>query len=133
MESDVRWLQRLENFEKAVGTLGKVLDKPELDVYQRAGLIQFFEMSFELGWNVLKDYLEHQGIADVGTPRAAVKKAFEVGLIADGRQWLKGLEDRNLTSHTYNEAVADRVVDLVRDSYFPLFQELLNTMAAKKA
>jgi nucleotidyltransferase substrate binding protein (TIGR01987 family) len=130
MELDVRWVPRLENFEKSVGVLGQVLEMPRLDLFQKAGLIQFFEMSFELGWNLLKDYLEHQGETDVATPRSAIKKAFEIGLIADGRLWLKGLEDRNLTSHTYNEAVADRVIDLVRHIYFPLFQDLQHRMVS---
>jgi nucleotidyltransferase substrate binding protein (TIGR01987 family) len=42
---------------------------------ERAGLIQFFEMSFELGWKVLKDYLEEEGFT-VESPRDAIKQAF---------------------------------------------------------
>ncbi len=91
------------------------------DVVQRAGMVQFFEMCFELSWNVLKDYLEEQGFTDVRSPRAAIKKAFEIGLISDGTVWLKGLEDRNLTSHLYNEQVAKEIIVLVSTVYAPLF------------
>lgn len=121
---DVRWRQRLQNFEKALGWLERALAIPHPDIVQRAGMVQFFEMAFELAWNVLKDYLEAQGFLDVASPRSALKKAFEVGLIADGRAWLKGLEDRNLTSHTYDEATAAQVEQLVRTQYLPLFQAL---------
>ena len=68
------------------------------DVVQRAGMIQFFEMCFELSWNAIKDYLEAQGFGDLKSPRASLKKAFQIGLIDEGAVWLKGLEDRNLTS-----------------------------------
>jgi Nucleotidyltransferase substrate binding protein like len=56
--------------------------------------------------------------------RAGMVQFFEVGLIADGRGWLKGLEDRNLTSYTYDEATALQVEQLVRTQYLPLFQAL---------
>lgn len=127
---DVRWRQRLQNFEKALGWLEKALAIPHPDIVQRAGMVQFFEMAFELAWNVLKDYLEAQGFLDVASPRAALKKAFEIGLIGDGRAWLKGLEDRNLTSHTYDEATAAQVEQLVRTQYLPLFQALKTRLAS---
>lgn len=78
-------------------------------------------MCFELSWNVLKDYLEAQGFTEVRSPRAAIKKAFEIDLLSDGSVWLKGLEDRNLTSHLYNEQVAKEISDLVSTVYAPLF------------
>jgi nucleotidyltransferase substrate binding protein (TIGR01987 family) len=128
---DVRWRQRFQNYQKALDWLEKALAVPQPDVIQRAGMVQFFEMTFELGWNVLKDYLEAQGFAEVSTPRAALRKAFEVGLVEDGRAWLKGLEDRNLTSHTYDEATAAAVEAFVRTTYLPLFRALSRTLAEK--
>jgi nucleotidyltransferase substrate binding protein (TIGR01987 family) len=127
---DIRWVQRFHNFQKSLLNLEQALQLPELDLFQRAGLVQFFEMTFELGWNTLKDYMEEQGVADVATPRAVLKKAYELGLISDGRAWLKGLEDRNLTSHTYNETTAEKVVALIRDQYAPLFQDLRSSLGA---
>ncbi len=87
-------------------------------------MIQFFELSFELGWKVLKDYLEEQGFADVKSPRAAIKKAFETELITDGHTWLQALEDRNLTTQTYDEETVLEVEHLIRNIYYPLLKEL---------
>ena len=129
---DVRWRQRLQNFDKTLRLLKMSLDIPLPDEVQRAGMVQFFEMSFELGWNVLKDYLEAQGFTDIASPRAVLKKAFEVGLIENGRNWLKGLEDRNLTSHTYDEPTALKIETLIRTEYIVLFESLSQTLGAKR-
>ncbi len=56
-------------------------------------------MSFELVWKVVKDYLEEQGYIEIKSPRSALNKAFETGLIEDGHSWMKLLDDRNITSH----------------------------------
>ena len=91
-------------------------------------MIQFFEMCFELSWNTIKDYLEAQGFGDLKTPRGALKKAFQIGLIPNGAAWLKGLEDRNLTSHMYNEDIAKKVETMIREVYAPLFHSLENEL-----
>lgn len=124
MSQDIRWRQRFQNFEKSLHYLDEAMKIINPDIIQRAGLIQFFEMSFELAWNTMKDYLEEQGFIDVKSPRSAIKKAFETGLVADGHTWLKALEDRNLTSHTYDENTANQVVELIRNSYYPLLAAL---------
>lgn len=121
---DIRWKQRLQNFDKAMANLEAALALPQPDMFQKAGLIQFFEMSFELAWKSLKDYLEAEGHLEITSPRATLKKAFEVGLILDGHAWLKALEDRNLTSHVYDEATADQVLQLIRDQYAVLLRAL---------
>lgn len=123
-ETDIRWRQRYQNFAKSLELLGSALQLPQPDVVQRAGIIQFFETTFELSWKLMKDYLEDQGYIDIRSPRDAVKRFFETGLIPEAADWLKGLEDRNLTSHTYNEATAREVENLIRQTYYPLFQQL---------
>ena len=75
-----------------------------------------------------KDYLEAQGFGDLKSPRATLKKAFEIGIIEDGSLWLKGLEDRNLTFHIYNEQIAREVEALIRNIYAPLFHSLADRM-----
>ncbi len=86
---------------------------------ERAGLIQFFEMTFELAWKVLKDYLEEEGFR-IASPREAVKQAFQAGLVGDGHVWMEALKDRNLTVHTYEEKVAIAIEKRIRSAYFPL-------------
>jgi nucleotidyltransferase substrate binding protein (TIGR01987 family) len=129
MQRDIRWQQRFQNFERALRSLEEALAIEQPDVVQRAGLIQFFEIAFELAWKLLKDYLEAQGFTEVKSPRAVLKQAFEVELIGDGHQWLQGLQDRNLTAHTYNEETAVLVENLVRQTYYPLLSQLHQTFS----
>lgn len=123
-EQDVRWKQRFQNLEKSLSFLELAMKIENPDIIQKAGLIQFFEISFELSWNVLKDYLEDQGFFELRSPRDTIKKAFQVGLITDGHLWIQALKNRNLTAHTYDEKMADQVADEIRFVYYPLIQEI---------
>lgn len=128
---DIRWKQRFQNFEKVLGHLANALEIEQPDLLQKAGIIQFFEMSYELAWNTLKDYLEEQGFTDVKSPRNALKKAFEIGLIEDGHTWMDLLLDRNLTSHTYDDEKATEVEELIHEKYFPVLTELYEILKIK--
>lgn len=128
---DIRWQQRLHNFNKAMNHLGNALQIEQPDLVQKAGIIQLFEMSFELGWKLLKDYLEEQGFQEVKSPRAALKKAFEIGLIEHGHEWMQLLEDRNLTSHTYDEEKATQMEQLIDHKYYPIMEALQTTFNQK--
>ena len=121
----VRWEQRFHNFTKSMHYLEDALQIPDPDIVQKAGIIQFFEMSFELAWNVIKDYLEEQGFLDVKSPREALKKAFEIGILENGHDWMDLLLDRNLTAHTYDEQKATEMEQMIQNKYFPLLKELL--------
>jgi len=128
---DIRWKQRFQNFEKNLNHLDEAMKVKNPDILQRAGMIQFFEMGFELSWNVMKDYVQELGFSDVRSPRDSIKKAFEVGLLPDGHEWLKFLEDRNLTSHAYDEETAKEIENLIRIKYLQLMKELHITLKAK--
>ena len=123
IEEDIRWIQRFSNFERAFLLLQDSLKTEPLSILERAGLIQFFEMTFELSWKLLKDYEETEGFI-VKTPREAIKQAFQSGLISNGHDWIDALQDRNLTAHTYNEETAIAVEAKIRDKYFQLLAEL---------
>ncbi len=97
------------------------------DIYQRAGLIQFFETSYELAWKLMKDYLEAEGFTDVKSLRSVIKTAFQSDLIGDGQVWMKLLGDRNLTAHTYDEETADKVSRQIREKYHPLLRKLYDS------
>ncbi len=130
-DQDIRWQQRQENFNKVFAHLEQALTVGEPDILQQAGIIQFFEMTFELSWKMLKDYLEEQGFEQLNSPRTVLKKAFEVGLIADGHAWLQILQDRNLMAHTYDENTAVVVTQLIHYTYYPLFAALHQRMMAE--
>ncbi len=128
---DIRWKQRFQNYQKALKYLEQALDIPQPDIIQKAGLIQFFEMSFELAWNVIKDYLEEQGFVEIRSPRNALKTAFETGLIEDGHSWMQLLDDRNMTSHAYDEDTVNMIEKLIHQKYYPLLKKLYDTLSYK--
>ncbi len=121
---DVRWKQRFDNFKKSFALLEQAVNIKNPDVVQRAGLVQFFEVCFELAWKVMKDYLWEEGFLQVKTPREMIKKCFEIGLIENGEEWLQALGDRNLSAQTYEEQTAQEIENLIRKRYFALLREL---------
>jgi nucleotidyltransferase substrate binding protein (TIGR01987 family) len=127
---DTRWVQRFTNFERTFLLLQDALTIASPSVVERAGIIQFFELTFELSWKVLKDYEESEGIV-VKTPREAIKQGFQMGLISRGHAWISALQDRNLMTHTYNERTAIAVEISIRNDYFPLLAELYQTLKAR--
>lgn len=130
LHQDVRWKQRFEHFCKAYAQLETAMKIENPSDTERAGLIQFFEMSFELAWKVLKDYLELEGFS-INSPRAAIKQAFQSELIKDGHVWIEALSDRNLTVHTYEESIARAIEDKIRSIYFPALTQMQNTFALR--
>lgn len=121
--TDIRWKQRFSNLEKAFGQLTEFIGKGELNKFEVQGLIQCFEYTFELGWKVMKDYLENEGYI-LTTPRETIKTAFSSNLIEDGAIWLDALEKRNLMSHTYEESVALSVSESIKSKYYFMIQKL---------
>lgn len=129
-DTEVRWKQRFQQFSKAFLLLQSGVMIEKLSLIERAGLIQFFEMAFELGWKLLKDYQEAEGV-NIGSPRDAIKLAFQAKLIAAGHDWIEALDDRHLTTHTYNEQTALEVEQKIRQTYYPFLQTLQKTFAEK--
>lgn len=127
---DIRWKQRFAHYKKAFALLEQTMTIEAPSDAERAGLIQFFEMSFELAWKVLKDYLEEEGF-NPASPRQTVKQAFQASLIRDGHIWMEALKDRNLTVHTYEEKIALAVEKKIRESYFPALAELYRDFSEK--
>jgi nucleotidyltransferase substrate binding protein (TIGR01987 family) len=126
-----RWKQRFENYEKAMRHLRGAAEKEELSEIEQAGLIQFFEVAFELAWKVMKDYLEAQGFV-VKSPREAIKQAFQNELIARGDLWLEALEKRNLAAHTYDDTILDEFQELISQTYFPEMDALYQTLKKER-
>lgn len=112
MEQDIRWHQRFANFTKALHKLTQAVEyinrsdehtddtDSVLDEIVKEGLIQRFEYTHELAWNVMKDYAAYQGNSTVGGSRDATREAFQLHLISDGQVWMDMIGSRNITSHT---------------------------------
>jgi len=126
-----RWIQRLDNYTKAFAVLDRtygILKERELTEAERMGLIQSFEFTFELAWNLMKDYLRDKGIFDIVGSKDAIRSAFKNGIIENGDVWMDMVERRTETVHTYEEEVATRVVRDVVNSYVEEMRKLLEKM-----
>ena len=121
---DIRWIQRLASFTKALEQLTRFIDKGRLNELERQGLIQSFEYNYELAWNAIKDFYENQGEVGIQGSRDAIRLAFKRGLIQDGDAWMDMIKSRTLTAHTYNEEIAEEIANAVFNIYYPEFVKL---------
>lgn len=132
MSEDIRWQQRFQNYQLALQQLTDAVllsQSRELSDLEKQGTIQAFEYTHELAWNCLKDFLHYQGTQNIFGSRDATRKAFEIGLIEQGELWMAMIASRNRTSHTYNKATAEAIVDAICHQYLPLFQQLKEKLA----
>lgn len=141
---DIRWQQRFGNYVKAFLKLEEAvlkikekyqiqkdgtIDNDEfLDDIIKEGLIQRFEYTHELAWNVMKDFLENAGNTDIFGSKDATRKAFETGLITNGEVWMDMIKSRNKTSHTYNEETADDIFMKIIHEYYQEFKQFKDRM-----
>lgn len=131
MQQDIRWQQRFANYKKALLQLQQAVElssQRALSPLERQGVIKAFEFTHELAWNVLKDYLQHQGNQNIKGSRDATREAFKVELIGDGESWMEMIQSRNISSHTYDEDTAVKLVKEIINVYFPLFVVLQDEM-----
>jgi len=135
MMKDIRWHQRLQNFNTALEGLRQAIElastRPLSDLEEQ-GLIQAFEYNFELSWNVIKDFYTEQGETDIQGSRDAYRMAFKRGLIEAGEVWMGMIKSRMLTSHTYNKKTAQEIVEKIKSQYFLEFVRLSAALESKK-
>ncbi len=106
-----RLTERLTVARRALATLCELPLGGVPTNVERDAAIQRFEYSFEAVWKTGQQFLrENEGI-DPGSPKGTVRAALQVGLLdeADARTALEMVDDRNLTVHTYNQALAERI------------------------
>jgi len=129
---DVRWKQRFEHFERALGLLRDALAQgpAALNQLEKEGVVQRFEYTLELAWKTVKDYLEGSGIVLTSvTPRQVIKDAFAAKILADGQTWIAMIDHRNLLSHTYDPVNFEEAVVAIHDRYLPALQQVRNLLA----
>lgn len=127
LNKDIRWHQRLSNFDKALLRLTEGVELAQqraLSPLEEQGLIQAFEYNYELSWNLIKDFYEEQGEVNIQGSRDAFRLAFKRNLITEGETWMAMIKSRMLTSHTYNEATAKDIADKIKAEYWPMFSQL---------
>lgn len=124
MDKTIRWKQRFQNLKKASELLIEAAENKNLNRLEMEGLVQRFELSFELAWKTIKDFLESKGIS-LHYPRDILKEAFQAGLLNDGALWLEMLDKRNILSHTYNEEAFLDAICNIKKRYAPEIKTLI--------
>ena len=117
---------KFNNFKNALQKLKDGIsdyDKAKIETI-RDGVIQRFEFTTELAWKSVREYLLTEGIIDINTPKTVMKEAFSAGIISNEQGWLQILNDRNATSHIYDEEEAVEIFDRIITQHINLFNEL---------
>jgi nucleotidyltransferase substrate binding protein (TIGR01987 family) len=152
MERDIRWEQRFTNFRKALKKMSEAvlyikneIDEKEFEIQSdedikeevleeiiKEGLIQRFEYTYEMAWNVMKDYALYQGNSELAGSRDAIRYAFSTNLIKNGEMWMDMMKSRIKTSHTYNEETANEIYFKILNEYYNAFKEFEKVMEEKR-
>ena len=135
-QQDIRWLQRLENYEKALDRLAELVERAsekELNDVERDALIHRFEYTQELSWKVIKDFFTSAGEFSIKGSQDAFKLAFQRNLLTDAVTLLQTIESRAAAIHSYNEEIAESIHHAVVDKYYGAFEELRQSLTKEKA
>ena len=129
---DIRWKQRFTNWQAAYQRLQHAVQAHQTATNEliKMALIKTFEMTFELSWKTMKDYLKYNGI-DVKLPREVIKQAFASDIVSDGQVWIDMLEDRNLMAHTYDEVRSLEAVNHICQRYMVALEQLHHYLLAR--
>ncbi len=113
----------IDKLEQAFNRLKEALPRVQDDL-DRDGIIQRFEFTIELLWKTIKIILAYQGIECV-SPRKCIKEAFRAGMIEDDEIILDMLEDRNRSSHIYDESTAEEIFERIAKVYVPILGKII--------
>ncbi len=119
----------IQKLESALSRLNNGIQqvKDELD---KDGVIQRFEFTFEILWKTIKIYLGDKGII-CQSPKDCLQQAFKYGLIKKELTYLKMLEDRNKTSHIYDQSTSEQIYENIKKEYAEAILILLNSIKEK--
>lgn len=128
-----RLSERIETASAALSTLEEALREPFSKLVRDAA-IQRFEYTHETVWKAAQAYLAEREGERQNTPKAAFRACFRAGLIDEeqGRLAVEMVDDRNRTSHTYKEAIAQRIFERL-PAYAALMRELLGRFAQRQS
>ncbi|MGI6393487.1 MAG: nucleotidyltransferase substrate binding protein [bacterium] len=128
MNNELRWKQRLKNFEKAYSTFCRILNDSQYSTDSEMvnmALVKSFEFTYELAWNTMKDYLENEGYDNVDNSKKAIRTAFRAELIKDPEVWMEMVQKRNLTSHIYNATILKEAVEFIKNKFYPEVEKII--------
>lgn len=131
-QPDIRWKQRYENFNRALGRLNETahLDLAKLSLLEKEGMIQRFEYTLELAWKTLKDKMEFDGLLiDRISPKMVIKEAFRAQYIDDITTWFDMISDRNALSHRYDFSALEEILPEIQRRYIPFLHQFSQNLA----
>ncbi len=116
----------IKKLEKAFDRLTQAVKiaKDELD---KDGVIHRFEFTVELLWKTLKIALEYDKV-ECYSPRDCIKKAFRYALIDDDEILLDMIDDRNRSSHIYDEKTSEEIFNRIKEVYVEVIEKILNKL-----
>ena len=118
--------QRLESALKTLSTFGDVLAM-EFNTVVRDAAIKRFEYTLEITWKLAQTYLREKESIDLVSPRRVIRACFDMSFLNEDetKQFLDMINDRNLTTHTYDEETAQAIYDNL-NAYYKLLDLLIN-------
>mgnify|MGYP001559861564 FL=1 len=116
----------MEQLEKALLRLKEVLVMPQSDVV-RDSAIQRFEFTMDLSWKTVKTYLEEMKGLICASPKECFREAYRQGIVLYDDEWIKLVDLRNETVHTYNEEIAEKIYNEL-PATVRYFKELVEKM-----
>jgi nucleotidyltransferase substrate binding protein (TIGR01987 family) len=114
---------KLTSFIKAMANLKSILAENKTPIVRDAA-IKRYEICYELAWKSIQESLRTEGMEVCKSPKGCFKEAFKQGWIVDEQAFSEMVQNRNLTTHTYNENLADEIYDSL-ETYVHLFDSLL--------
>ncbi len=134
-DKKLRFEDGLYNYRRALDRFCEALDRRETlegegfgDIFLDLA-VKRFEFTFEMAWKAIRRCLDFLGV-EAKYPRACFKEAYAIGLLTNEPVWLEMIEQRNLTSHVYNQEEARGILARL-DDYRHNFEELLSRLDEK--
>ena len=129
MEEDIRWKQRFANFERDLFSLKEVISEKDINEDLKVdAAIKRFELTFELAWKTLQDYLLAQGYSGFKGPKNILAQSLQDKIIADNDQWTSMLTDRNTLVHVYDFDKSRIIFTNIETSYILVLEQLYNKL-----
>jgi nucleotidyltransferase substrate binding protein (TIGR01987 family) len=136
MENDIRWIHRFSNYRKALSRLTEAVElsrERDLSDLEQQGLIQAFEFTYELAWKTLKDIIIEGRVFERSPgPNVIIPIALEEGLIHGEDEWEEMMKARILTTHAYEEEMANAMATLIISKFQGMFIQLETRLQIEK-
>jgi len=127
--------KKIETLNKAFSRLKEAYEKTQenketdLYVFFRDSSIQRFEFTVEALWKTIKVFLKEKEGIDCYSPKSCIRELFLAGYTdeKEAKILLSMIDDRNQTSHTYYEEVAEYIFKNL-GSYIEVIEKVLERL-----